>query len=499
MDISAARVTHLRKKKKQEVSASRAFCPSCKDPVSIDNEDSFRSHVQNDPQKHAKWVTDEDIIEAYHFVVQTQTEQTHTDRPQPETRPVTHDQLVAEVKGIYAGLVMIETKCIELDNAKLPDSGVRELSKEQWQALISLHRTLLEETLRSAGLPLYWLASKNSIPARMWRHDIHSVSKPLRHRRPASLDGPKQRHVLPINLKGKTHHALADTMASKNVMSEEHATSIGAVIDRGPGTQHTFTNAVGKSFQSLGETTIEVSFPDDPLKKIKQTFAVVKNCAAALVMGDPFLRMTETLTKFRHRLKKVAPTVKKRWRLCYMDIPHRQLSCSIAGHSVLANADTGSEIDLLSLEYTNMRGWSIEKLGPDDGYVELADTSIAKLTGHVNVWLDVGGKSTWRTFYVLNRLQCDVLLGDETLHSLNAFSQHESLFVDRDFVGGRAEFHAIKWKERTNDHVNQILEDKLPPELVSAAPSPDAKRGSLWKHLVSKVSGISAVEDMRGE
>lgn len=31
---------------------------------------------------------------------------------QPETRPITQEQLVNEVKGIYAGLVMVEKKCI---------------------------------------------------------------------------------------------------------------------------------------------------------------------------------------------------------------------------------------------------------------------------------------------------------------------------------------------------------------------------------------------------
>lgn len=35
---------------------------------------------------------------------------------QPDTRPIFHDQLVAEVKGIYAGLVRVESKCIEVDN-----------------------------------------------------------------------------------------------------------------------------------------------------------------------------------------------------------------------------------------------------------------------------------------------------------------------------------------------------------------------------------------------
>jgi hypothetical protein len=35
---------------------------------------------------------------------------------QPETRPISQEQLVAEVKGIYGGLVMVEAKCIEVDN-----------------------------------------------------------------------------------------------------------------------------------------------------------------------------------------------------------------------------------------------------------------------------------------------------------------------------------------------------------------------------------------------
>ncbi|KAK3897571.1 hypothetical protein C8A05DRAFT_38878, partial [Staphylotrichum tortipilum] len=32
---------------------------------------------------------------------------------QPDTRAISQEQLVAEVKGIYAGLVMVQSKCIE--------------------------------------------------------------------------------------------------------------------------------------------------------------------------------------------------------------------------------------------------------------------------------------------------------------------------------------------------------------------------------------------------
>ncbi|KAH8663270.1 hypothetical protein BGZ61DRAFT_289914, partial [Ilyonectria robusta] len=63
----------------------------------------------------------------------------------PETKPISQDQLVAEVKGIYAGLVMVETKCIEVDNAQSSNSEANKLNDEQWQALIALHRTLLHK------------------------------------------------------------------------------------------------------------------------------------------------------------------------------------------------------------------------------------------------------------------------------------------------------------------------------------------------------------------
>ena len=120
---------------------------------------------------------------------------------QPETRPISQEQLVAEVKGIYTGLVMVEAKCIEVDNKQATlaeaDPGAQpKLNNEQCQALIALHGTLLHEhhdfflasQHPSASPALRRLASKYAMPARMWRHGIHSFLELLRHRLPASLD-----------------------------------------------------------------------------------------------------------------------------------------------------------------------------------------------------------------------------------------------------------------------------------------------------------------------
>ena len=94
---------------------------------------------------------------------------------QPVTKEITQDQLINEVKGIYAGLVMVEKKCVEIDQQQAQNN--KQLSAEQWQALIALHRTLLHEhhdfflasQHPSASDALRRLATKYAMPARMWR------------------------------------------------------------------------------------------------------------------------------------------------------------------------------------------------------------------------------------------------------------------------------------------------------------------------------------------
>lgn len=117
--------------------------------------------------------------------------------PQPDSKPITHDQLAAEVKGIYSALILVEAKCIKLDSAQTAtESKHKNLPHEQWQALIALHRTLLYEhhdflsatQHPSARQSLKVLVTKYSMPARMWKHGIHSFLEVLRHRLPESID-----------------------------------------------------------------------------------------------------------------------------------------------------------------------------------------------------------------------------------------------------------------------------------------------------------------------
>ena len=94
---------------------------------------------------------------------------------------------------------MVETKCIGVNNSiqnSQQGPNNNRLNHEQWQALIALHRTLLHEHQDfflasqhpSASAPLRRLAWKYAMPARMWRHGIHSFLELLRARLPSSRE-----------------------------------------------------------------------------------------------------------------------------------------------------------------------------------------------------------------------------------------------------------------------------------------------------------------------
>lgn len=67
---------------------------------------------------------------------------------QPDTSPIAEEPLVAEVKGIYAGLVMVEQMHVEVDSNQTAindTDAAHALCNEQCEALIALQRTLLLE------------------------------------------------------------------------------------------------------------------------------------------------------------------------------------------------------------------------------------------------------------------------------------------------------------------------------------------------------------------
>lgn len=115
----------------------------------------------------------------------------------PAILPIRQEQLVAEVKGIYAGLAMVESRYIEVDNAQSARIHTPRSNDRQWQAIVALIRleTLLQryEDFRwtsqhpSGSSALRRLARKYWVPARIWWHGTHPFLDLLRQRVPELL------------------------------------------------------------------------------------------------------------------------------------------------------------------------------------------------------------------------------------------------------------------------------------------------------------------------
>lgn len=294
----------------------------------------------------------------------------------------------------------------------------------------------------------------------------------LRRKPQAKTNDSSMRSLLPVVIGNRTYDSLPDTNAPCNVMDENMASVLGVTVDRDPRKQRTFKNALGQHSRSLGVTSIRLSFAHDGIhQKWPCQFAVVAKCAASLVIGDPFLRLTRTMDMFRHRLKRVKIS-EKTWKLMHMDTPRRKISCHVDGEHVLGNADSGADADFASLKYAQLRGWDIQPLPDDKGFVTLADQQVVKVQGFVDANLLIQDEERQRRFCIIDGLICNVLLGDETIDVMEVFSKHQDSLVDLDLdlssTTVNNEFCVIRWAEfydEVGTFVNQQL--RKPSKLES--------------------------------
>ncbi|KAF3807652.1 hypothetical protein GCG54_00007385 [Colletotrichum gloeosporioides] len=202
-------------------------------------------------------------------------DQTEVPIKQPETRPITQEQLVAEVKGIYAGLVMVESKCIEVDNAQSStiETGPK-LNNEQWQALIALHRTLLHEHND------FFLSQSSSAPKK------------------SQFSSGVTDYIVEGSVNGIGIEASPDTGSDECIVSSDFASKLGQSTV--PGTEKMMTLANGKKVWSPGMIEVLWRFANDQTPHILKCW-ILPNSSKDFVLGSRFLKMTGALTKFfRH-------------------------------------------------------------------------------------------------------------------------------------------------------------------------------------------------------
>lgn len=115
--------------------------------------------------------------------------------------------------------------------------------------------------------------------------------------------------------------------------------------------------------------------------------------------------------------------------------------CKIGNQKIETAADSASDLDLMSLSYAEAGDF---KIMVDEKQILLADSTTVCTTARVLVALELTDGRTFLKFLdILPGLQADVLLGEDTLESIDAFGKMQQDLVERPACDGATELHIM--------------------------------------------------------
>ena len=265
---------------------------------------------------------------------------------------------------------------------------------------------------------------------------------------------------LPMIIQGSTFISRPDSGSEENIMAVDVLSTLDLKMDTAPEHRKEFRVANGRSVWALGRIMIKCAFAKDCTVEHHCIFYVFQTLTSELIMGMPFLDETETLVKYQYRFQpRVIPSIRP-VQLSSLNNPRKRLYCLVDSQPKLANADTGSDIDLMSLAYVLKRGFSMMAVGLRNSTVQFADGSTSELLGKVSVPIVLGTPEGLRlvtTFYVLDGLTCDILFGEDFLDKTTAFETYRDAFSIIECDDAAAEVNGIVWFNTVEFHLSRGL------------------------------------------
>jgi hypothetical protein len=190
--------------------------------------------------------------------------------------------------------------------------------------------------------------------------------------------------------------------------------------------------ASGKTVTCTRTVSIPWAFQEKENHTYRFKCHVLPKSTQDLILGDRFLRLTKTLTTFKHRisttLRSLGAATTKFFRLNYMGHNKRQLWGHLDGEQVTALPDSGSDIMAISADYARRRGFHLDRGYGGRVMVQFADGSTTWTEEVVcGVEWEFGGGAEEKVacdFYVLEDLAVDVLFNSDFVFGYDVFGQH---------------------------------------------------------------------------
>ena len=287
----------------------------------------------------------------------------------------------------------------------------------------------------------------------------------------------------------KRFEAIPDTGATLNILNSMVLKDLSsdAILSQkdfndAQASKTTLEMADGHCIQTVGKVTLSCSFLDCPNTTLTILFHICDTLAESIqiLVGKEFLETTKTLTTFAHRLTERHSLlgVPRVMRLSLITPKARsQLRILMNSTLVLACPDTGSEIDLIRSDFAQELDSQIEPLDSQDPQrVQYANGSLGILLGKLEATVSIPVRkkkkmrlrssaivvsddedsdsmtdelakinrgstdvtlalSPQRTFYLVEALSSDVVLGQAFLYSVDAYNSYKHAFLESDSPG----------------------------------------------------------------
>lgn len=294
-------------------------------------------------------------------------------------------------------------------------------------------------------------------------------------------------------LNGFLYNTTPDTGSLENAIS---ADEVRRLQIKTSGSSRKFLMADGSRAVSLGTVRLKCAFARSKEGTTWQSFNVFDNLAVPVIIGKTFLDVSKTLTLHRDRLEIDLTSAKRFPRVMHLDQPRQLMRCFVNGKLVYANPDTGSEVDLMSPNYPRENMLNVEGLMEGEDWVQFANGRTARLLGKVHVDFDIydgrygsptGQLGHSRTFYLLDGLTTDILLGEAALFDMQVFTEHKDSFVDLDDCGLFDAINLVTWFDKRGRQMSDTL------ALFSSASSQQSK-SVLWQRYYISLWQAASIE-----
>ncbi len=231
-----------------------------------------------------------------------------------------------------------------------------------------------------------------------------------------------KRKAIQFFIKGKMCFARPDTGSDRNIMTAAFAKEHGLEIQQSEIDKDMFIVGNGQYTKSIGKTLVPCRLLGG-VSNQSCWFHVLAKCSVPIIMGIGFLRKIQLYTKHKHLLVDYPFSYGNIPSFKWIGSPKGTMEFSANGHLLAACADTGSDLDLMSLRCAIKRGFKIDRSRRTR--VMLADETIVETVGQIDVRsVQLPGFDSFEmSFHVLPNLVCDVIFGEEFLEQMDAFNR----------------------------------------------------------------------------